>query len=85
MGERRLLAEGREAEVYAHGDGIVLKLWRDPGRSWRAGTEAAALDVLQPAGYPAPRPAELVTLWEPVPDEYPALVGLVSHGLARLG
>jgi aminoglycoside phosphotransferase (APT) family kinase protein len=50
-----LLAEGREAEVFAAGDGTVLKLLRDPDHAWRVQREAAALRALEAEGYPAPR------------------------------
>jgi aminoglycoside phosphotransferase (APT) family kinase protein len=55
VSDRVPLAEGREAEVFSRGDGVVLKLWRDPGHAWRADREAAALAALRSQGYPAPR------------------------------
>lgn len=63
------LAEGREAEVFLHGDGLVLKLWREPGYALRREREAAALRVLGSAGLAAPRVHEVVTV-----DERPGLV-----------
>ena len=43
MAQGARLAEGREAEVFAHGDGVVLKLLRDADRTDRVAREAAAL------------------------------------------
>lgn len=63
------LAEGREAEVFLHGDGLVLKLWREPGYALRREREAAALGVLGSAGLPAPQVHEVVTV-----DGRPGLV-----------
>jgi thiamine kinase len=60
MAQRQILAAGREADVFAHGDGTVLKLWRDPELAWRAETEASALRTLAAAHYPAPQPVEVV-------------------------
>ena len=58
----RLIAQGREAEVYERGDGTVLKLLRDPEDLDRAQTEVAALQVLRVHGYPSPRAVEIVTV-----------------------
>jgi thiamine kinase len=55
MADESRLAQGREAEVFARGDGTVLKLWRDPDHAWRADREAAALAALHAQGYSAPR------------------------------
>jgi len=54
MGERVLLAEGREAEVFLQADGTVLKLLRQPGDGGRVEREAAALRALAAAGIAAP-------------------------------
>jgi aminoglycoside phosphotransferase (APT) family kinase protein len=69
VAERQLLAAGREADVFVHGDDTVLKLWRDPGHASRARTEAAALRTLDAAGHLAPRPVDVVTV-----DGRPGLV-----------
>ena len=50
-----LLAQGREADVFARPDGTVLKLWRDGAHAWRADREAAALATLHGQGHRAPR------------------------------
>ena len=42
------LLEGREAEVFAAGDGTVLKLLRDPDHAWR-------VRATRPRTSPAPR------------------------------
>jgi Ser/Thr protein kinase RdoA (MazF antagonist) len=65
----RKLGEGREAEVFAWGDGQVLKLFRDDG--WAAGIEreAAAMNAVRDAGGPAPRAGETVRV-----DARPGLV-----------
>jgi aminoglycoside phosphotransferase (APT) family kinase protein len=47
----RPLASGRDSDVYAHGDGRVLRRYRD-GRT--AEHEAATMRILADAGYPVP-------------------------------
>jgi aminoglycoside phosphotransferase (APT) family kinase protein len=69
VGELERLAEGREAEVFLRGDGLVLKLWREPSYAPRRDREGAALRVLGSAGLPAPRVHEVVTV-----DGRPGLV-----------
>jgi hypothetical protein len=56
-----LLAEGRTAEVFAWGDGRVLKLDR-PAWSGFSTYEATVLAVVADAGLPVPRPYETVTV-----------------------
>jgi Ser/Thr protein kinase RdoA (MazF antagonist) len=69
VADRQLLAAGREADVFVHGDTTVLKLWRDPGYAGRPRTEAAALRALEAAGHLAPRAIDVVTV-----DGRPGLV-----------
>jgi aminoglycoside phosphotransferase (APT) family kinase protein len=57
---RRRLGEGREAEVYAWGEGAVLRLLRDPRDRAALEREAAALAAASTAGAPVPAPGELV-------------------------
>jgi len=83
MADRPLLAQGREAEVFAEGDGTVLKLWREPGHGWRAQREAAALTALGEYAHQAPRLIGSVTV-----DGRPGLVLERVEGtdlLAELG
>jgi tRNA A-37 threonylcarbamoyl transferase component Bud32 len=54
-----LIASGRTAEVFAWGDGRVLKLDR-PEWNGLAAMEASALAIVTAAGVPAPRPYEMV-------------------------
>lgn len=58
-GHRRL-GEGREAEVYAWGEGSVLRLLRDPGNRAALEREAAALAAASAARAPVPAPGDLV-------------------------
>ncbi len=69
MGHRPLLAQGREAEVFAEGEGTVLKLWRDAGHGWRAEREAAVLTTLREQALQAPRLVGIATV-----DGRPGLV-----------
>ena len=83
MGEGKLLAQGREAEVYLRPDGTVLKLWREPASAWRLDREVAALNAL--AGAAVAVPPVLGTV---VKDGRPGLVTGRIDGvdlLARLG
>jgi thiamine kinase len=83
MGDGKLLAQGREAEVYLQADGTVLKLWRDPADAWRLDREVAALNAL--AGTTVAVPAVLGTV---VKDGRPGLVINRIEGvdlLSRLG
>jgi Ser/Thr protein kinase RdoA (MazF antagonist) len=50
------IAEGREAEIFAWGDGRVLRLYRDPGAGPRADREALALEAVREALPSAPAP-----------------------------
>jgi hypothetical protein len=56
-----LLAEGRTAEVFAWGDGRVLKLDR-PDWNGLTAYEALMLAIVADAGLPVPRPHETVTV-----------------------
>lgn len=56
-----LLAEGRTAEVFAWGDGRVLKLDR-PDWNGLSTYEALMLEIVADAGLPVPRPHETVTV-----------------------
>lgn len=69
MGERVLLAQGREAEVFLEPDGAVLKLLRNPDGEDRVHREAAALAALRAHGHRAPEPHRIVTV-----DRRPGLV-----------
>ena len=83
MGDRRMLAQGREAEVYLQSDGTVLKLWRDPAWVWRLDREVAALNALADGAIHAPS-----VLGTVVVDDRPGLVTERVEGvdlLARLG
>jgi aminoglycoside phosphotransferase (APT) family kinase protein len=63
-GERVLVAQGREAEVFALADGNVMKLWRHAAYEPRLRRETAALAALHDSdrGYPAPRVIDSVTV-----------------------
>lgn len=83
MVDRKLLAQGREAEVYLQSNGTVLKLWREPDYAWRLDREVAALKTL--AGSAIAAPSVLGTL---VLDDRPGLVTDRIEGvdlLTRLG
>ena len=69
MGDRVLLAQGREAEVFVQSDGTVLKLMREPSYEPRVRREAAALRALRTNGYSAPAVLDVVTV-----DGRPGLV-----------
>ncbi|NUT55244.1 MAG: phosphotransferase [Thermoleophilia bacterium] len=64
-----LLGAGREAEVFAWGDGRVLRLARDPDDAPMVDREAAALRAAHRAGAPVPRAHERLTV-----DGRPGLV-----------
>jgi aminoglycoside phosphotransferase (APT) family kinase protein len=83
MRDGKLLAQGREAEVYLQDDGTVLKLWRESANAWRLDREVAALNAL--AGTTVAVPAVLGTV---VKDGRPGLVTNRIQGvdlLSRLG
>ena len=83
MGDGKLLAQGREAEVYLQADGTVLKLWREPAYGWRLDREVVALNAL--ASTTVAVPAVLGTV---VKDGRPGLVTNRIEGvdlLSRLG
>jgi len=69
MGAMELIAEGREAEIFAWEPGKVLKLYRSPSDAARAEWEVAATAAVADAGGPAPRPFGLVSV-----DGRPGLV-----------
>lgn len=57
-----LIAKGFTAELYAHGEGRVLKLlfeWAPPGKAQR---EFDATHAVHASGYPSPRVFEVVTV-----------------------
>jgi aminoglycoside phosphotransferase (APT) family kinase protein len=54
------LAVGRTAEVFAWGDGRVLKLFRPGWRMEVAGHELAVAHAIYDAGVPSPRPDEAI-------------------------
>lgn len=56
-----LLGEGRTAEVFAYGDGLVLKLDR-PDWNGLSAFEATVLEALADAGLPVARPRGTVTV-----------------------
>lgn len=51
VSEMRILASGRDADVYAYGEGLILRRYRD-GRSARR--EADTIRAVAALGYPAP-------------------------------
>jgi Phosphotransferase enzyme family len=53
---RRLLASGRDSDIYAHAPGLVVRRSRQ-GRSLR--TEALTMEYARSCGYPVPAVAEL--------------------------
>jgi aminoglycoside phosphotransferase (APT) family kinase protein len=53
-GGRRLLGQGREAEIFEWDDGTVLRLLRSPGGSERVEREAAAMRAAANAGVDVP-------------------------------
>jgi hypothetical protein len=61
--ELELLAEGRTGEVFAWGDGRVLKLDR-PDWNGLSTFEASVLAIVADAGLPVPRPHETVVIDE---------------------
>ena len=61
-GDLELLGAGREAEVFAWGEGRVLRLARDPGDGEMIAREAAALAAAHAAGADVPAAHELVTV-----------------------
>jgi aminoglycoside phosphotransferase (APT) family kinase protein len=60
--ELEKVGEGREAEIFALGDGSVLRLMRDPGSAVIAEREAGAIAAARRVGAAAPRVHELVTV-----------------------
>ena len=57
----RRLASGREAEVYAWGDGAVLRLLRDPAAHERNAHQRSAIEAAAQAGVRVPAVHEAVT------------------------
>ena len=66
---RRRIAEGREAEVFEWGDGLVLRLLRDPMRGAGMERSVTAMNAARAAGVAVPRVFEIVTI-----DGRPGLV-----------
>jgi Phosphotransferase enzyme family len=62
MTEKRLIAEGREAEVFDLQNGCVLKLLRGNGKPERVVSEMAALEAARSAGVRVPQVYEQVTV-----------------------
>ncbi len=58
----RKIAEGREAEIFAWGNGDVLRLLRHPGDAPQLADEAAAMRAAAAAGVPVPAVGEGVTV-----------------------
>jgi aminoglycoside phosphotransferase (APT) family kinase protein len=54
LGDLRRLGGGREAEIFAFGQGRVLRLARDPTRGAAVDREVAALSAARQAGAPVP-------------------------------
>ncbi len=67
--DRRLVGEGREAEIYEWDDGRVLRLLRDPTHAPRLEVERAAMHAAAASGAPVPEVFDLVTV-----DGRPGLV-----------
>jgi hypothetical protein len=59
---RRRLAEGREAEIFEWGDGLILRLQRDPATGPAMEHGAAAMAAAAGAGVPVPAVREVVTV-----------------------
>jgi aminoglycoside phosphotransferase (APT) family kinase protein len=57
-----LLGKGLTADLFAWGDGRVLKLFRDPAARQRAAREVAATRAVHLAGLPAPAAYDLIDL-----------------------
>jgi aminoglycoside phosphotransferase (APT) family kinase protein len=55
------IAEGREAEIFAWGDGTVLRLLRDDANTARLEHEADAMRAAASCGVPVPAPGEILT------------------------
>lgn len=68
-GDLQRIAEGREAEVFIRGDGLVVKLMRDATDASRVDREIAALRAVADTGLPAPQVHNLVQI-----DGRPGLV-----------
>jgi aminoglycoside phosphotransferase (APT) family kinase protein len=67
--ERQLLGEGREAEIFAWGEGQVLRLYRNAASAPRLARERLALSAARSAGLPVPEVFEQLEV-----DGRPALV-----------
>jgi hypothetical protein len=63
------IAEGREAEIFAWGDGVVLRLLRNPNAQRQVAWEAAAMRAAAAAGVRVPAVMETTTV-----DGRPGLV-----------
>jgi len=80
MGERVLLAEGREAEVYLQPDGSVLKLMRRATDTALVQREAAVCRLPKGNGQPAPTVHDIVTV-----DQRPGLGSRSCGDTQRVG
>jgi aminoglycoside phosphotransferase (APT) family kinase protein len=65
----RKIGEGREAEIFAYGEGRILRLLRDPRDLAVLEHEAAAMRAAADAGVPVPRVHEIIEF-----DGRPAIV-----------
>ena len=79
-GDLELLGAGREAEIFAWGDGRVLRLAREPSADAMIEREVTALAAAQRAGAHVPRVYERVTV-----DGRPGVVLERVDGIDLLG
>jgi len=56
LADLRKIGEGREAEIFAWGEGSILRLMRDPGAVEWCDQQAAAMTAAWEAGGPVPTP-----------------------------
>jgi aminoglycoside phosphotransferase (APT) family kinase protein len=56
------IGEGREAEIFAWGDGEILRLMREPAAAGRLSREAEALRAAHGGGAPVPAVRDLITV-----------------------
>ncbi len=57
-----MIAEGREAEIFAHGDGAVLRLLRNPDARQQVEWESAAMEAARSCGIRVPEPQGATTV-----------------------
>ena len=60
LADLRLIGQGREAEIFAWGEGSILRLMRDPSADTWADQQAAAMTAAWEAGGPVPTPGARV-------------------------